>query len=68
MIDQSGKPDAGLCAACAHAKVIVSDRGATFYSCLRSKTDPRFPRYPRLPVLACIGYDERSCTPSSRRD
>jgi 3-isopropylmalate/(R)-2-methylmalate dehydratase large subunit len=41
-----------------HATVVVSDRGSTFYSCLRSKTDPRFPRYPRLPVIACIGYDE----------
>jgi len=60
--------DAGLCATCLHLKVIVSDRGSTFYSCLLSKTDPRFPRYPRLPVIACIGYDEKSCTPSSPHD
>jgi hypothetical protein len=59
---------AGLCATCAHARVIVSDRGSRFYFCERSKTDPRFPRYPRLPVTACIGYDERACTPSSPRD
>jgi hypothetical protein len=61
------KPDVGLCATCAQADVIVSDRGATFYLCLRSTTDPRFPRYPRLPVIACIGYDEKACTPSSPR-
>jgi hypothetical protein len=67
MIDRMNTA-AGLCETCAHAKVIVSDRGSTFYTCLRSKTDPRFPRYPRLPVVACIGYDERSCTPSSPRD
>jgi hypothetical protein len=50
-----------------HVNVIVSDRGSTFYACLRAKTDPRFPRYPRLPVVACIGYDEKLCTPSSPR-
>jgi hypothetical protein len=48
-----------LCAACAHAEVIVTDRGSIFYLCLRSKTDPRFPRYPRLPVVACVGYEKR---------
>jgi hypothetical protein len=59
---------AGLCATCAHAAVIVSDRGSRFYRCERSKTDPRFRRYPPLPVTVCIGYDERACTPSSPRD
>jgi hypothetical protein len=58
----------GLCATCANAKVITSDRGSTFYSCLLAKTDPRFPRYPRLPVISCIGYDEKACTPSTPRD
>jgi hypothetical protein len=56
---------AGLCATCEHARVIVSDRGSRFYACERSRTDPAFPRYPRLPVVACIGYDEKPCTPSS---
>ena len=59
---------AGLCATCQQARVIVSDRGSRFYFCERSKTDPAFPRYPPLPVIECIGYDERSCTPSSPRD
>jgi hypothetical protein len=50
----------GLCRTCRHAAAIVSDRGSVFYLCERSKTDPRFPRYPRLPVLACIGYDDKT--------
>jgi hypothetical protein len=62
------RPEVGLCATCQHAAVIVSDRGSRFYRCERSKTDPRFPRYPPLPVLVCIGYDERACTPSSPRE
>jgi hypothetical protein len=61
-------PGAGLCASCAHANVIVSDRGSTFYLCTLSASDPRFVKYPRLPVVACIGYDEKSCTRSSPRD
>jgi hypothetical protein len=59
---------AGLCATCRHVAVIVSDRGARFYRCERSKSDPRFPRYPRLPVLTCIGYDEEACIRSSPHD
>jgi hypothetical protein len=65
---ERGPTGIGLCATCAHVNVIVSDRGSRFYFCLRSKTDPRFPRYPALPVLACIGYDEKTCTSSSPRD
>ena len=61
-------PGVGLCGSCAHANVIVSDRGSTFYLCALSASDPRFAKYPRLPVLACIGYDEKSCTRSSPHD
>jgi len=46
----------GLCASCAHLRVITSDKGSRFYMCLLSATDPRFPKYPRLPVLRCSGY------------
>ena len=46
----------GLCADCLHSKTIRSDRGAVFYQCELSFTDPRFAKYPRLPVLACSGY------------
>ena len=66
MTEPDPDPDrAGLCASCAHARVIVSDRGSQFYFCERSKIDPRFPRYPPLPVAACIGYDEKACTGSN---
>ena len=47
---------AGLCAICAHARVIGNDRGSRFYLCELARTDPRFPRYPRLPVTCCAGY------------
>jgi len=48
--------DAGLCATCQHARVLISDRGSTFYRCGLSDTDPRFRRYPALPVMRCEGY------------
>jgi hypothetical protein len=67
VIGESGNREIGLCATCVHARVIESDRGSRFYMCERSRTDERFPRYPRLPVIACIGYDEKRCTPSSPR-
>lgn len=47
----------GLCAACAHARVITSARGASFVLCGLSRIDERFAKYPRLPVLACAGYE-----------
>jgi hypothetical protein len=47
----------GLCASCNHVKVTISDKGSTFYFCLRSSTEPTFPKYPRLPVVQCIGYE-----------
>ncbi len=50
-------PDAGLCARCRNARVVVSGRGSRFLLCALSRIDPRFPRYPRLPVLTCPGFD-----------
>ncbi len=47
----------GLCAACAHARMVESRRGSRFWLCERSRTDPSFPRYPPLPVLSCRGFD-----------
>jgi hypothetical protein len=52
----SNAASVGLCATCAHTKVITSSRGSTFYLCRMSETDPSFPRYPRLPVVSCEGY------------
>jgi len=47
----------GLCAACAHARVTTSARGASFVLCGLSRIDERFAKYPRLPVLACVGFE-----------
>ena len=50
---------AGLCASCAHARIITSARGSVFYLCELSVTQAAFARYPVLPVLACGGYHPR---------
>jgi hypothetical protein len=49
----------GLCRTCAHARLITSARGSTFYLCRLSETDPRFAKYPMLPVIRCLGFAER---------
>ncbi len=54
------RPDAGLCNACAHQRLVPNTRGSTFSLCERSKTDPRFPKYPRIPVAACPGFERRA--------
>jgi hypothetical protein len=46
----------GLCATCAHVRVVPSKRGSEFVLCRRSEDDPRYARYPPLPVLDCPGY------------
>jgi hypothetical protein len=48
---------AGLCADCRHAKKVVSDRGANFYLCQLSFSNPSFAKYPALPVRSCSGYE-----------
>jgi hypothetical protein len=50
----------GLCASCAHVRIIESAKGSRFVLCELSATDARFPKYPRLPVLHCIGYSPKS--------
>jgi hypothetical protein len=50
---------AGLCAACGHARLITSSRGAQFLLCQVSISDPRYPRYPPLPVLRCAAFTPR---------
>ncbi|MEO7274700.1 MAG: hypothetical protein ABIX28_10480 [Vicinamibacterales bacterium] len=50
---------AGLCAACLHARVITSSRGAHFLLCQFSTIDPRYPRYPALPVRRCAALTPR---------
>ena len=56
-------PTAGLCARCQSARRIVSARGAVFYLCERSSTDPSFAKYPRLPVLTCRGFVDQTVKP-----
>jgi hypothetical protein len=55
----------GLCSDCIHMREVSSDRGATFYRCALSDTDPRFPKYPRLPVLRCSGHQPISASGSN---
>jgi hypothetical protein len=59
MVDKSRrlKEYAGLCASCAHVRIVESSRGSVFALCDLSLTDPRFRRYPPLPVRACAGYE-----------
>ena len=57
MEPESGREQAGLCAACRHRRLIESAKGSTFLFCRRSETDPCYPRYPRLPVRQCSGYE-----------
>jgi hypothetical protein len=53
----------GLCTACRFARAITSGKGATFWLCRKSETDPRFPKYPVLPVLECSGYERNEDQP-----
>ncbi|MGB6200626.1 MAG: hypothetical protein WBF35_13865 [Candidatus Acidiferrales bacterium] len=48
---------AGLCADCRHAQKIISDRGANFYLCELSFSNPSFAKYPTLPVRSCTGCE-----------
>jgi hypothetical protein len=51
----------GLCAACAHAKIIQTARGSTFYRCLA----PGLPKYPPLPVLSCAAHEKIAPPPKT---
>jgi hypothetical protein len=50
---------AGLCETCRFVELVPSSKGAVFYLCTLSETDPRFRRYPSLPVLSCTGYQQQ---------
>ena len=51
--------EAGLCAACQHAKLNETRKGTAYLRCTRAAWDSRLPRYPRLPVTDCPGFDRR---------
>ncbi len=61
MDDSAGSGQAsdrgGLCARCAHVRLVPGRGAAVFYLCERSFEDPAYPRYPAIPVLACRGYE-----------
>ncbi len=50
-------PPRSLCPDCAHVKVVSSEKGSTFFLCLRARTDPRFTKYPPQPVVVCSGFE-----------
>jgi hypothetical protein len=54
------RPEAGLCNACVHQRVVGNTRGSVFSMCEKSKEDPRFSKYPRIPVIECVGFEQRS--------
>jgi hypothetical protein len=56
---EAADPAAGLCAACRHAKTILSSRDGSFLRCGLSDRDPRFPRYPYQPVWTCAGHEPK---------
>ncbi|MGH9440786.1 MAG: hypothetical protein ACRD16_00770 [Thermoanaerobaculia bacterium] len=49
--------DPGLCGTCRLARMVRSDRGASFFRCERSDSDRSYARFPVLPVFECPGYD-----------
>ena len=51
--------DAGLCGGCRHVRLIATNKGTTYYLCGRALTDSRFPKYPRLPVVNCVGFEQK---------
>jgi hypothetical protein len=53
----------GLCAGCAHQRLVGNTRGSTFSLCGLARTDDRYPKYPRMPVAACPGFRPREETP-----
>jgi len=52
--------EAGLCADCVHGRRVGSERGSVFLLCELALTDKRFEKYPRLPVLRCVGYEQKA--------
>jgi hypothetical protein len=47
----------GLCAECAHQRVIRNTRGSVFSMCERGLAgEPGYAKYPRLPVVRCAGF------------
>ena len=57
VLPKSGmKVDAGLCATCAHQKIVTSDKGSEFSRCVLADKNLSYAKYPRLPVVRCAGF------------
>jgi hypothetical protein len=50
-------PAFGLCAFCAHQKLVTSGRGSQFSMCRLGLKDPNWPKYPRMPVSECPRFE-----------
>ncbi len=48
-------PDAGLCRACLHSRLVLSARGSVFILCA-APPEHGLNKYPRLPVLQCAVF------------
>lgn len=57
-------PNAGLCRACRHARLVQSARGSVFLLCEAPK-EFSLPKYPRLPVVACIAFQPQTPPPDT---
>ena len=55
----------GLCAVCAHSRHLEARKGTEYWSCERSRSDPRFVQYPPLPVMRCAGFEESEDEPEA---
>jgi hypothetical protein len=51
----------GLCASCAHLRLLASPR-SVFVRCGLADSDAAFPRYPALPVVGCAGFRRLAAT------
>lgn len=47
----------GLCARCAHVRIVISGRGSRFWLCRAADTHPELRKYPALPVLRCPVFE-----------
>ena len=51
----------GLCADCAHQRVIRNTRGSVFSMCERGLAgEPGYAKYPPMPVVRCAGFEPRA--------
>jgi hypothetical protein len=67
-VERECPSNAGLCARCAHLRLVGAAGRSVFVQCGRAKTEPAFARYPRLPVVACRGFEPEPGPESPQTD